>query len=52
MSEYVNRSRPPGSEVRIRFIVMFFLVCDSVVLGCLGRNSSEILLTACDESEP
>src|SRR5439155_1898432 len=35
----MKRSSPTGLEVRIRFIVMFFLVCGQVVLVMFGKRS-------------
>src|SRR5882724_912391 len=43
LSAYVKRGSPTGFEGGIRFIVMFFLVCDLVVLGMFGKSSSEML---------
>src|SRR5947207_12143422 len=35
----MKRGSPTGFEVRIRFIVMFFLVCGQVVLVIFGKSS-------------
>src|SRR5439155_883290 len=39
ISPQMKRGSPTGFEVRIRFIVMFFLVCGQVVLVMFGKSS-------------
>src|SRR6266496_4911375 len=48
----MKRGSPTGFEVRIRFNVMFFLVCGLVVLEMFGKRSFLGFFLGCAAAEP
>src|SRR5438477_12421236 len=52
ISPYMKRGSPTGFEVRIRLIVMFFLVCGWVVLVMFGKSSFLGFFLGCGAAEP